>query len=83
MQNGNDILRPHFSSVERLDYEDSLAVTETQDLVDWIKSIISITGYSNEIICKLYDYFESIRKKDGAINIPKEIGLFICEKQTA
>lgn len=83
LQNGNEILYRHFSSVERFDYQDSLAVTETQDLIDWIKSTISITGYSNEIISKLYEYFESIRKRDGAINISKEIGLFICEKQPA
>lgn len=83
LQNGSDLLSRYFSSVERLDYEDSLAVTETQDLMDWIKSTISISGYSEENYDGLYEYFESIRQRDGAIHIPKEVGLFICEKQTA
>ena len=70
-----------FSSVERVDYEDSLAVTETQDLMDWIKSTISLSGFCEEKFSGLYEYFETIRRRDGAIIIPKEVGLFICKKQ--
>jgi len=78
--NGKAILAPYFSSVERVDYEDSLSITETQDLMDWIKSTVSISGYLEEKFEGLYEYFEAIRVRDGAINIPKEVGLFICQK---
>jgi len=80
LQNGGEILRRYFSSVERLDYEDSFAITETQDLMDWIKSCISIGNYSGSDLNKLYEYFEAIRIRDGAINIPKESGLFVSVK---
>ena len=80
LQNGGELLRKYFSSVERLDYEDSLAVTETQDLIDWIKSTISISGYSDNTLTELYEYFEAIRIKEGTINVPKEVGLFISIK---
>ena len=82
LQNGKDILERHFSSVERIDYEDSLAITETQDLIDWLMSTLSIASYSEENIHELHNYFEEIRVRDGAINIPKECGLFVSRKST-
>lgn len=80
LQNGEASLRKHFSSVERLDYEDSFAITETRDLIDWFKSTLSIASYTEREIDGLFDYFEEIRKKDGAIHIPKECGLFVSAK---
>ena len=80
LQDGAEILQRQFSSVDRFEYEDSLAITETQDLIDWLKSGISFADYSEENFDKLYNYFESIRLKEGTINIPKESGLFISKK---
>lgn len=80
LQNGSEILKRYFSNVKRVDYEDSLSITETQDLIDWIHSTISITRSSEKDIKGLFDYFEDIRQRDGAINIPKEDGLFISIK---
>lgn len=80
LQNGMEILSQYFSDVKRIDYEDSFSITDTQDLIDWIKSTISIASYSEKDIHGLYDYFEEIRIKNGAINIPKECGLFVSVK---
>jgi len=80
LQNGEEILTRYFPSVERSDYIDSLSVTETQDLVDWIKSSSTVSGYPEEMFNDLYEHFEGIRIREGAINIPKEAGLFICKK---
>jgi len=80
LQNGKDILSEYFQNIERFDFEDSLAVTNTQDLIDWIKSLDKFSVFSEKIFNDLYDYFENIRQKEGAINIPKETGLFISEK---
>ena len=80
LQNGKDILSKYFENVQRFDYEDSLAVTNTQDLMDWIKSSITASECSENDLNRLYDYFEDIRQKEGVINIPKETGLFISEK---
>jgi len=80
LENGFELLSEYFHSVKRIDYEDSLAITETQDLIDWIKSAITSTSYSETNFDILYDYFDFIREKFGAINIPKENGLFISVK---
>jgi ubiquinone/menaquinone biosynthesis C-methylase UbiE len=80
LQNGHGILSGYFGNVRRIDYEDSLSITETRDLIEWIESTISIAGFSENSLAGLYDYFEGIRKKEGAINIPKETGLFVSVK---
>jgi hypothetical protein len=45
-----------------------------------MKSIISISNYSESDFDKLYSYFENIRIKHGAIDIPKELGVFVSTK---
>jgi ubiquinone/menaquinone biosynthesis C-methylase UbiE len=80
LENGTEILSEYFDHIQRCDYEDSLSITDTQDLIDWLKSTISIASYSENDLDGLYEYFEAIRQKDGAINIPKEAGLFISTK---
>ena len=83
LQNGSEILSPFFSLVTRHDYKDSLSITKTKDLMDWIKSIISIYGCNEETLGKLHDYFDNIRRRDGCIHIPKEVGVFVCIKNGA
>ena len=80
LQNGSEILSRYFSFVERFDYKNVLAITETQDLMEWLKSTISISGYSEENLIDLYGYFEALKIRDGAINIPRETGLFVSIK---
>lgn len=47
LQNGKEILEPFFSEVQRLNYEDSLAVTNLDDLIEYIYSLSSMTSLSN------------------------------------
>jgi len=74
------MLSRYFGNVERYDFVDSFSITETKDLIDWMKSTITMASYSEDDIYGLYDYFEDIRQREGAINIPKETGLFISTK---
>lgn len=83
LQNGADLLRRHFGSVERRDFEDSLRVTRTQDLIDWLRSTITLSGLSPHDFDGLFEYFEAIRQREGAIRIPKESGLFIALRSGA
>jgi ubiquinone/menaquinone biosynthesis C-methylase UbiE len=80
LQNGEKILHQYFNDVKLFEFEDSLKITETQDLVDWIKSTMTIASYSESDLNGLFEFFEEIRIKEGTINIPKEAGLFISRK---
>lgn len=79
LQNGNSILGKHFSEIRRLDYEDSLAVTDINDILDYICSLSDLTS-----IAKLgRDTLKTVLEREmvnGILNIPKEYGMFICRK---
>ena len=80
LQNGGEILREHFSKVRRTDYMDALEVTDTQDLVEYIYSMASIGNLGNVTKDELYRCFDAAKDSRGIIHIPKEYGMFICEK---
>lgn len=78
LQNGYEILRKYFSNVQRLDYKDSLAVTDIDDLLDYIYSLSnmsSIAKLERQILKEVLEK-ETI---NGVLNIPKEYGMFICK----
>ena len=79
LQNGKEILEPFFSDVQRLNYEDSLAVTEIDDLIGYIYSLSSMTTLGSvpkeeirEVLAK--------HMKNGILRVPKEYGMFCCRK---
>lgn len=75
LQNGAGILRKHFSKVEKLEYKDSLAVTNPEDMVDYIYSLSGMTALQclpKETILKVL----SENMTDGVLNVPKEYGMF-------
>jgi len=77
LQNGAEILKKHFANVERLDYEDSLEITNIDDLIEYIYSLSSMTAlyqYSKDEI----KHTLSKKQKNGVLSIPKEYGIFVC-----
>ena len=79
LQNGKEILETFFSDIQRLDYEDSLAVTNLDDLVEYIYSLSSMTSLSSvpkeeirEVLAK--------HVVNGILTVPKEYGMFCCRK---
>lgn len=79
LQNGYNILKKYFAEVKRLDYEDSLAVTDIEDILDYIYSMSNMLSLAklerNTIKAILED-----KKVNGVLNIPKEYGMFVCRK---
>ena len=79
LQNGKEILAPFFSDVVRLNYEDSLAVTNIDDLIEYIYSLSSMTSLSS--VPK--DEIREVLAKhvvNGVLTVPKEYGMFCCKK---
>lgn len=79
LQNGFDILNQHFDNVKRLDYKDSLAVTNIDDLINYIYSLTSMTTLSEINKEKMKSILEE-KMENGILNVPKEYGMFICKK---
>lgn len=78
LQNGEKILKHHFSSIEKRIYKDHLEVTNTEDLVDYVLSLTSMVNLNGVSKYELSKILES-KKIDGKIHIPKEYGMFIVK----
>ena len=82
LQNGREALTPFFADVERANYVDSLAVTDVEDLVEYIYSLSGMADLRN----LPRDTVRSVlagHMENGVLNIPKEYGMFIarCSKE--
>ena len=77
LQNGESILRDTFAEVKKLEYKDSLEVTEVDDLVDYIYSLTGMTSLVDVPKQTIHDALES-KKVDGVLNVPKEYGMFVA-----
>ena len=78
-ENGAQILKPYFSSVEWIPYEDSLNVTEADPLISYI---LSCHGNQNQYIVDRYNDFRSfVRKRTaGGFHVTKDAGIFLLRK---
>ncbi len=78
LQNGGAKLKAAFSDVREVFYEDSLHVTDIEDLVEYLRSLASFKAIIDLPV-------ENIRRilkehvKDGAIDLPKDYGMFISK----
>ena len=79
LQNGAGILKKYFSNIQRLDYEDSLAVTDIDDVLDYIYSLANMSSIATLGRETLKEILEK-EMVNGVLNIPKEYGMFICRK---
>ncbi len=77
LQNGEKKLRSVFSDVRRFLYEDSLEVTDAEDLADYIYSLTGMTDL--QMLSR--DEVRSVLEKnmqDGVLHVPKEYGMFVA-----
>lgn len=80
--NGREILEKQFDHVSVIEYPDSLKVTDSKLLIDYI---MSCHGNQKEFLVPEYDDFkvflEKKLAKKGYISITKQAGLFIAKKK--
>ncbi|MBD5454245.1 MAG: class I SAM-dependent methyltransferase [Lachnospiraceae bacterium] len=77
LQNGYEILSKSFSKVKKLEYVDSLAVTNIDDMVNYIYSLPSMTSLSN-VPKHIIKTVLMQNLTNGILNVPKEYGMFIA-----
>ena len=76
LQNGYEILSKTFSKVEKLEYIDSLAVTNMDDMVEYVYSLSSMTSL-NRVPKQVIKEILIDNTTNGILNVPKEYGMFI------
>lgn len=77
LQNGFEILNKWFLRVKRLEYIDSLEITNVDDMVDYIYSLSSMALLKNVPKNEIRDIL--LKNMDnGVLNVPKEYGMFIA-----
>lgn len=77
MQNGKGILGRFFEDITPVFYEDSLHITNTEDLVEYLRSLASFKAVVDLPVEKIRDIIRE-HTADGAVDLPKEYGMFIC-----
>ena len=77
MQNGKEILCRSFENVTPVFYKDTLHITDTEDLVEYLRSLASFKAVIDLPVQRIRDILKE-HTADGAIDLPKEYGMFIC-----
>ncbi|MBO4873047.1 MAG: M20/M25/M40 family metallo-hydrolase [Lachnospiraceae bacterium] len=77
MQNGKEILGRFFEKITAVFYEDSLHVTEAEDLETYLRSLASFKAVIDLSVQKIRDILKA-HAANGAIDLPKEYGMFLC-----
>ncbi|MBR5713137.1 MAG: class I SAM-dependent methyltransferase [Lachnospiraceae bacterium] len=77
LQNGGAKLRKEFADVKALVYEDSLHITEPENLIEYLRSLISFKAILDIPVPQIRKILEG-HVENGAIDLPKEYGTFVC-----
>lgn len=77
LQNGLRILSGFFKKVKMLEYNDSLAVTNIDDMIDYIYSLADMTELSRGSKEEIREILLQ-NMTDGILNVPKEYGMFVA-----
>ena len=77
LQNGKKFLKTAFTDVKARFYEDSLCITNIDDLVDYLKSLVSLMAIADLPQERVREIL-SRHSLHGTIELPKEYGMFIC-----
>lgn len=79
LENGEEILRPYFSDIRLVRYEDSIEISDTDPLVAYI---LSCHGNQNQLLLNHYKEFHDFveAKIRKGFHITKDAGVFLAEK---
>ena len=77
LQNGAGLLKKIFNHVEKCEYPDALAITDLDDMLNYIYSLSSMTAL-NDVPREDVKAILSQNVIDGVLIVPKEYGMFIA-----
>ena len=77
LQNGSEKLSRFFADVKRLDYVDSLEVTNLSDIADYMYSLAGMSGLKQIPREKILEVLQA-HTVNGILRVPKEYGMFVA-----
>lgn len=79
LENGADILQPHFKQVDLRRYDDGIEISDAEPLMEYI---LSCHGNQNQYLLSRYKEFRTFveRKVRKSYHITKDAGIFICRR---
>jgi len=80
LETGAKQLSPWFEDIQVLIFEDNLIVTETEPLIDYIRSMSSHADLQETIYADLLAFVDKEIAAQGSIHITKSSGLFIANR---
>jgi SAM-dependent methyltransferase len=80
LDNGWEELAPFFPEVELLEYDDRLAITETEPLSDYVRSLASTDHWVPDQVDRLRADIDRWLLRDGVIHVRKEVGMFVARR---
>jgi ubiquinone/menaquinone biosynthesis C-methylase UbiE len=84
LENGKELLSNYFDQVERIDFPDSLKITEASPLVEYTLSLWSINQeYFRENLSEYQSYIQNLLDSNGYIEINKSVGVLISRQPKA
>ena len=80
MENGEALLSPYFTDIQKREYKDELFVTEAEPLIEYI---LSCHGNQNQYILDRYKDFRNFveKKTRKGFRITKCAGAFVCNRR--
>ncbi len=78
MQNGGQKLKIAFSDVDSRIYNDSLHITDIDDLVNYLSSLASLKALNDLPIDRIKEVITE-NSENGVVDLPKEYGMFIAK----
>ncbi len=78
LENGGEQLAAHFSHIELYRFHDDLAVTESEPLVAYVRSMLAEAAVPEHVYAALATHVEDIIREKGALHIGKATGLFVA-----
>ena len=79
LENGEELLAPHFKKIACVRYEDAIIINHAEPLIEYI---LSCHGNQNQILLDRYKDFRTFveEKTHNNFYITKDAGIFLCEK---
>jgi ubiquinone/menaquinone biosynthesis C-methylase UbiE len=82
LENGTELLSPHFVDIRLERYDNTLRITEAEALKAYIRSMQMAEAVGHEVVAEIERRIDGQMERDGVIDIRARAGVFTARKAT-